>query len=227
MIPVTDGHEVSKRRSAAHDQYAHQILSAIEDGHPISQRSLSSSLGIALGLTNLLVKRLIRKGWIRVTHIRPNRVGYFLTPTGIAEKARMSHAYFQHSVEFYTAARDRLRARFLLLSERWPVGAAHTEKRLVFLGTGEVAEIAYVCLQGTDLHLCGVIDFQGRDHFFGLPVHPAAAADQTLLDSVDGRAAPALVAFSDSPQLRAWLERVGVSAERVIWIMKESSDGVE
>jgi hypothetical protein len=42
-------------------------------------------MGIALGLTNLLVRRLVHKGWVRIIRIKLNRVRYLLTPAGIAE----------------------------------------------------------------------------------------------------------------------------------------------
>jgi DNA-binding MarR family transcriptional regulator len=219
MVPVTNGHGVSKRRSAVHDDYAHQIMSEIEAGRPISQRSLASSLGIALGMTNLLLRRLVRKGWVRVSHIRPNRVSYFLTPTGIAEKARMSRAYFRNSIEYYASARDRIRASFDELSRQWPVAASNAApaaKRIIFLGTGEVAEIGFVCLQETDLQLAGVIDFQGRARFFGVPVFPAQQLDalRRYLASSDAM----LVAFNESDQLQTFLESTGVPPERVFWI---------
>lgn len=210
---------MSKRRSAAHDEYAHQILSEIEAGTAVSQRSLASNLGIALGMTNLLLRRLIRKGWVRVSHIKPNRVGYFLTPTGMAEKARMSRNYFRYSVQYYASARDRLRARFDDLSRRWPGGAAEAAargKRIVFLGSGEVAEIGYVCLQETDLNLIGVIDFQGRARFFGAPLLPAADTD--ALRQYLASTGAIVVAFNESEQLQAYLDGAGIPAERVFWI---------
>jgi DNA-binding MarR family transcriptional regulator len=52
---------------------------------PRSQRSLSRDMGIALGLTNLIIRRLVHKGWVRIIRIKPNRVRYLLTPAGIAE----------------------------------------------------------------------------------------------------------------------------------------------
>jgi DNA-binding MarR family transcriptional regulator len=63
-----------------------------ESDNRVSQRSLAKVLGIAIGLTSLIVKRLVRKGWVRVIHIKPNRVRYLITPAGIAEKTRMSRA---------------------------------------------------------------------------------------------------------------------------------------
>src|SRR5207249_8160869 len=43
-----------------------EILTAIGEGRPLSQRVLAQRLGVALGLTNLLLKRLARKGSIKI-----------------------------------------------------------------------------------------------------------------------------------------------------------------
>ena len=217
IAPVTYRHEVSSQRDVAHERYAHQILSEIEAGHPLSQRTLSNRLGITLGMTNLLLRRLVRKGWVRVSRVQPNRIGYFLTPTGIAEKARMSRNYFQDSVRLYASARQRLGEQFALLSQEWPLAgdAASSAKRIVFLGSGEVAEIAYVCLQETDLLLTGVIDFQGRERFFGVPVFPALAVTAETSVVPDGAL---LVAFHDSEQVREWLRRTAFPLDRVYWL---------
>ena len=199
-----------------HDQYAHRILSEIDGGRPISQRSLANSLGIALGMTNLLLRRLVRRGLVRVSRVRPNRVAYFLTPAGVAEKARMSRDIFQRSIQLYASARDRIRAHFELLSEQWP-GPDAADKPVVFLGTGEVAEIAYLCLHETDLHLVGAIDFQGRTRFFGVPVFPASALDDGLRVSLlDGQVQ--LIAFADNAQSARFLADLGLDHERVRWI---------
>jgi hypothetical protein len=155
------------------DHYTRRILTEVEAGNGVSQRSLARSVGIALGLTNLLLKRSIRAGWIRIIHVKPNRVKYLITPAGVAEKARMSSAYFAYATRFYGEARDRVRERFSLLSATWPddLRAPDDAKRVLFYGRGEVAEIACVCLQETDLTLAGAVDPESRRHLFGAPVH--------------------------------------------------------
>ena len=50
-----------------HDARALEILSAIEEGRPLSQRALAERLGIALGLVNLYLRRLSRKGYVKIT----------------------------------------------------------------------------------------------------------------------------------------------------------------
>ena len=202
------------RGKAREEQFAHHILSEIAQGRPISQRSLASSLGIALGMTNLLLRRLVRRGLVRVSRVRPNRVAYFLTPKGMAEKARMSRDLFQRSVRVYAAARDRIRTSFEALSQEWPDGA---RKPILFLGTGEAAEIAYVCLQETDLELLGVIDFQGRTRFFGVPVFSAHSIGDDLLTLLR-ETNPIVVSFADVEPNHVFLEVAGVPAARVRWI---------
>ena len=150
-------------------------MSEIEADTNVSQRSLARSLGIALGLTNLLLRRLVRKGWIRMVQVRPNRVSYLLTPAGIAEKTRMSRAYLEHSVKFYAEARMRVREHFRAVSSECHTTGSQSSnsKRIVFYGTGELAEIAFICLQETDLQLIGVIDDACRGQFFDVPVYSA------------------------------------------------------
>jgi len=206
----------------SHDQYTHQILTEIEAGKSVSQRSLSRDLGIALGLTNLLVRRLVRKGWVRIIRIKRNRVLYFLTPAGIAEKASMSRAALQNSIRFYAQARDRIRERFAALSAELPgdgrgPDGLPTGKSIVFYGSGEVAEVGYICLQGTDLQLVGVVDDQGRERFFDVPVY-----DPPLLHATDINGSPfgrlVVMSFGETDQIREQLEALAVPPDRVFWI---------
>lgn len=209
---------MSLPRVTSHDQHTHRLLTELEAGNGISQRSLSRNLGIALGLTNLLIRRLARKGWIRVVQIRPNRVRYLLTPAGIAEKARMTRLYFNNSVRFYAEARDRIRQQFAHLSATWAFdGEATTgDKRVVFFGAGEVAEIGYICLQGTDLRLVGVVDDEVKS-FFDVPVFERR---QLGPGEVGGQPYDYLVvmSFADVEKTRKRLEKRGLPPDRVYWI---------
>ncbi len=199
----------------SHDEYTHRILSQLENGDGVSQRTLSRSLGIALGLTNLLVRKLVHRGFIRIIHVKPNRVRYLLTPAGIAEKARMSREILEHNVRFYKQARDRIRESFEQLSAECD-GAAPHGKRIVFFGGGEVAEIGYICLQGTDLQLVGVVDDE-RVGFFGVPVHPAGWLEgQVRTEEAFDRLV--VMSFGEAEPVRARLDAAGVPPDRVFWI---------
>lgn len=201
-----------------HELYTHRILDEIGAGGVVSQRSLARSMGIALGLTNLLVCQVVRKGLVRVIRIKRNRVRYLLTPAGIAEKARMSRKYLQHSIRFYVEARERIRGSFALLSAQWPdAQCGGPDKRIAFFGTSEVAEIGYVCLQETDLHLVAVIDDRGRQRFFDVPIHRPG---ELTAEGVGERAFDRLVvmSFDDTADIRGAIERTGFMRDRVFWI---------
>lgn len=205
--------------SPRENQHVREILNALDQDPTVSQRSLASRVGIALGLTNLLLKRLVVNGWVRMVRVRPNRVRYFLTPAGIAEKARMSRNYLQYSVRFYGEARDRIRDSFATLSAEWPVDdhRGPAQKRIVFFGTSEVAEIGYICLQETDLQLVGVIDDRSRRRFFGIPVH---AETDLRPDGISGQPFGRLVvmSFTETDSIVRTLDQVGFPKNRVFWI---------
>ncbi len=202
----------------SYDRHTEHILDEIGAGRPVSQRSLSRDLGIALGLTNLLMRRFIRKGWVRATAIRPNRMRYFLTPAGFAEKARISGVALQNSVAFYRQVRQRLSHSLTQLVENWPLTSGRADRRIFFYGTGEVAEIAYICLQEAPLTLVGVIDDEfRRPDFFGVAVHPLADLSVALLDHL-GAERLVVMTFTETDRVREALDAIGFPMERVFWV---------
>jgi ribosomal protein S25 len=62
-----------------------KLLEAVHEDSHVTQRGLASKLGIALGLANIYLRRLMRKGYIKVANVQPNRLTYLITPRGIAE----------------------------------------------------------------------------------------------------------------------------------------------
>jgi DNA-binding MarR family transcriptional regulator len=141
------------------DFRTYRLLSEIDKSPPPSQRELAQKLNISLGLVNAFIKRLARKGYFKITTIPKNRVKYILTPTGAAEKARLTYEYIHHSFRFYRNTRRKLKALFSELEHR-------NETRIVFYGVSELAEIAYVTLQETKLDLIAVADEKHSGVFF-------------------------------------------------------------
>jgi predicted transcriptional regulator len=58
-----------------------------------NQRELSRQMNLSFGMTNMLLRRLVTKGYIRIKQLDRRKVGYFLTPKGFAEKIRKSVKY--------------------------------------------------------------------------------------------------------------------------------------
>jgi DNA-binding Lrp family transcriptional regulator len=148
--------------SSVSDQHkALQILNELADNGFMSQRTLSKRLGIALGLVNSYMKHLVSKGYIKVTSIPPRRYAYYLTPKGFYEKTRLTYHLLQNYTKFYRQARADIKKLFGQLQS---MGV----KRVVFAGADEIAEIAYITLQETDIELSGIVDEEtaGKE-FFG------------------------------------------------------------
>jgi len=58
-----------------------------------NQRDLSRHMNLSLGMTNMLLRRLVTKGYIRIKQLDQRKVEYLLTPKGFAEKMRKSVNY--------------------------------------------------------------------------------------------------------------------------------------
>ena len=180
-----------------------QLLSEVENNAAVTQRSLAKTLGVAVGLTNLYIKRLIRKGHIKITTIPRNRLKYLVTPRGMAEKSRLTYQYMQYSLSYYRKMRQRLHQVFLTLSNE---GA----KRIVIYGTGELAELAYLTLCEMDLTLVGFVDGKRDRTFLSFPLWPAEELANWDFDAV-------LIAdMVETRKIQSRLVGAGISREKII-----------
>jgi DNA-binding MarR family transcriptional regulator len=82
-----------------------QILEAIEGNPDLTQANLATQLGVAVGRVNWYFKRLMNKGYIKVTHLQRRKLHYFLTPSGIARKVELTQGYMQASLRVYRELR--------------------------------------------------------------------------------------------------------------------------
>ena len=65
------------------------LIVALEEDQQVSQTKLAKRLGIAVGLVNILMKRAVKSGAIKIKQIPGRRYSYYLTPNGFAEKAML------------------------------------------------------------------------------------------------------------------------------------------
>ena len=165
------------------DKHDHQILQAIASGERVTQRALSNELGVALGLTNLLVRRLVSKGYVKMARMGTRHVRYLMTPEGWEALGRATRLSLENTIELYTQTREQIRASLTAVSDRCERDASG-QKRVVFYGAGDVAEIAYVSLQRTDLTLIGVVDDYRRGRFFDLTISSPLRLTPEALDGV-------------------------------------------
>ena len=151
-----------------------KLLEAVEQDSRVTQRSLATRLGIALGLTNIYLRRLVRKGYIKCVNVRSNRISYLITPRGIAEKARLTYEFMDYSLHLFGEVRQHLRAA---LQE-----CAAADKRVAIYGRGEAAELAYLSLKECGLEPVAFFDHEAGREFLGMPVRLVSEHDQVVYD---------------------------------------------
>lgn len=199
------------------EYHAARILTKIETG-TASQRSIARDLGIALGLTNILVKEMARKGLVKVTRPRGygRRYQYLITPAGHQEKERLDRERFESHLGLYVELRERIRRELGTLSAQLHETVKACDKRIAFWGANELAEIAYVCLDHTDLVLVGVVDQVRRTPFFG---HPVYGYDELKGRLLGGSRFEKIVAMMPrSAAADECLLRAGIAHEDVLWL---------
>ena len=193
------------RRNAmdVEDQRNLQALEAIAADAQLTQRGLANKLGIALGLTNIYLRRLVRKGYVKCINVQSNRLRYLLTPPGIAEKTRLTYEFMEYSLSLYGEVRQHLRT--VLQS-----AVRENRKRVAIYGTGEAAELAYLSITELGLELVAVFDGADAGRFLahivtGIEQHRDVAFDLLLVATLD-----------PPDQLVERLVALGIERERLV-----------
>jgi len=185
-----------------------EILHEVSKNEHINQQYLSKKLGMSSGLVHLYLKRLARKGYIKVTGIKPRRLKYLLTPRGIAEKTRLTFEFALISYKYFQNATDDIRKKLRELEE-----AGHTN--VVLYGAGELAEMCLLLIKEFDIRVVAVVDDRPEaGRFHGYPVVPLEVLpnlkfDKLVVARMDGR-----------DDAMSPLSKVGVETESICWLLE-------
>lgn len=133
------------------DQMILSVLSAVEDEPELTQKDLAVRMGVAVGMVNSYLKRVIYKGYVKTRNLQRRRLRYLLTPNGIKEKTRLTYEFLEYS---YRYIRD-IRHKTKMLLEPY---SKQGKKRVVLYGSGEVAELALLTLQELGMNLVAIVD---------------------------------------------------------------------
>ncbi len=66
------------------------LLEQIENDPNITQASLATQLGVAVGTVNWHLKRMIAKGYVKVKRAERRKLRYIITPEGITFRTRLT-----------------------------------------------------------------------------------------------------------------------------------------
>ena len=163
-----------------------QVMEQVEREPHVSQRTLAKRLGIALGMTNAILKRLTRKGFVKIKKISPNRLVYLMTPKGLSEKTNLILRYAGRTVDFYRRTKNVLVEQLGSLRKR---GIS----RVAICGVGEMGEIVYLALRQLEMEVvCAVDGERVGQKWLGLKVRkmedvPSTGAEAIVVTEPAGR----------------------------------------
>ena len=98
------------------------LLEQIENDPNITQATLATHLGVAVGTVNWHIKRMIAKGYVKVKRAERRKLRYIITPEGIAFRAHLTIDYIEQSFLLYRSIRKRVHE---LLAEVKQAGFDH------------------------------------------------------------------------------------------------------
>ncbi|MEE9449947.1 MAG: winged helix-turn-helix transcriptional regulator [Ignavibacteriaceae bacterium] len=128
-----------------------EILEKIEnDGH-LTQRDLSREVGIALGLVNHLLKKMVKKGWVKIKNVDARRIRYLITPEGAREKTSLLYKRVESTIHFYLEAKKVIKEKVDQLKN-------DGVKSVSIYGINHIAEVLFIVLKELGLRLDCVVD---------------------------------------------------------------------
>ncbi len=118
-----------------------------------NQRDLSRHMDLSLGAINMLLRRLIAKGYIRIEALNKRKVKYLLTPKGFSEKMRKSVKYTLKTIYSIGLIKERLKKVLLQLYEKG-------HRTFFLLGESDLALLVENSFQEIPLKNCTVSRIQ-------------------------------------------------------------------
>jgi len=179
-----------------------RIMEEVENRGSITQRELAGKLGLSIGMTNIFIKRIIKKGYMKITTIPPRRLTYIITPKGFMEKSRLTVEYLKYSLDFYRTIKTQIEERLVEIEKAG-------FETLVFYGTGDICELAYLFLNETGMSLAAVADDTDSGSVLQMPVIPPEKLSDVKWDAL------LITALEDVDVKQRKLSGLGIEAKKI------------
>ena len=127
------------------DEREFELINIIGAELGSNQRNLSRQMDLSLGLTNMLIRRLATKGFIRIGQLNKRKVKYALTPKGFAEKMRKSVKYTLKTISSISLIKEKVKKVVVAL---YKAG----ERNFVVLGESDFALLIDIVLKESNLN---------------------------------------------------------------------------
>ncbi|MBU1076185.1 MAG: winged helix-turn-helix transcriptional regulator [Spirochaetes bacterium] len=117
------------------DDSEYKVIDILNEDNRLTQRHIAKKAGISLGLTNIIIRRLVKKGFVKIKNMDKKRILYHLTPKALIEKSYRTYHYFERTVKDIVKIRDKIQSEIM---KKY----SSDLNSLVILGDNEISEIA-------------------------------------------------------------------------------------
>jgi len=103
---------MASRQAKLQEDTYFRVMRILQKNPDLTQRELAERLGISVGGLNYCLKALMEKGLVKMKNFAhsKNKFGYVyvLTPTGMADKAAITHRFLQRKMDEYEALKAEI-----------------------------------------------------------------------------------------------------------------------
>lgn len=121
-----------------------KVIEAIAENSDITQRDIAGKSGMSLGLANILINRLIKKGYLKAKKLNARKISYMVTPKGLKQKARRSYRFMKKNFSVILKLRQLIED---YARKKYTKGS----RTFIVTGAGELADITELVLKSLDL----------------------------------------------------------------------------
>jgi len=139
------------------DEKEFELINIIGLKMASNQLDFSRKMNISLGMVNMLIRRLIIKGYIRTSKVKPKRIGYMLTPKGFKEKMNQSAAYTLRTINSISTIKNRIQ---VLIEDLYQKG----ERHFLILGDSDLALLTKMAIDEFSRKDCVFSYAKSADH---------------------------------------------------------------
>ena len=132
----------------------YKVIEILNNNNNATQRDIAQKTGLSLGLTNIIIKRLITKGFVKVKNMNKKKILYHLTPKAMIEKTQRTYNYFERTVKDVVSIKEKIQKAII---QKW--NGQFNE--IIIVGKDEIKEIAKWAVQ--NLNHQGIIISQQHD----------------------------------------------------------------
>ena len=101
-------------KSKIQEEARFQILRLLHENPELNQRELGERIGVSLGAVNYCLRSLMERGFVKAGNFASSQnklsYAYVLTPSGIAEKVRLTGRFLARKKAEYEALRVEIDA---------------------------------------------------------------------------------------------------------------------